>query len=698
MRGAAGIGGQVSTEMGLAGNGKRELLDALGLGEHAAELLLEGDLGQTLTELVEGDLQILLVEELGVVQAGAHDALVTIDHTLGVLGLAVRDDHELTRQLALAVIDRKVALVGEHGLANDLVRNLEELLIEGTDEHRRPLAEVDDLLKDLLGRVDMAAGAGGLDLGDTGENSLATALGGKHAGVLEHLLVDGGAGDHMVTGAQDAMTARGVAARHIGKRHGHDVLAQKAADPADRTHERGVLVTPALRAVVGPLQASDGLLAQGRQDRGGRGGRNVLLGKDVLATVGVLATHQVFGSHAALAGKALGGLGGVAVGVEGDVSRGATLDLVDLIGRSGDIGNERGKTTRARNHADLAVGQTGLVETLGDHGAKLLDGIVQRRGGHFLRTDLKQEILSVCHGLRHLAFLVGILVDSGDLGHIGLAARLGDGADAQDVVRALDRGQRTASIEQVEGMAALHDAVICRQRKLALQAGMALGLVVIKLLTHHLDVGDLKVVGAELALVLQEHVAVGHGRAVGQVAPHQVVDGVNALGVHGDTLEAVGDLDGHGVDLDATYLLEVRELRDLHAVEPDLPAKAPGTERRALPVVLDKADVMVVGVQADSSQRAQVELLGIDRRGLDEHLELIVVLHAVGVLAVAAVGRTAAGLRIAGAPLGGTERAQRGRGVEGTGTDLGVIGLHNDAALLAPVLLEAQDDVLEGKR
>ena len=62
------------------------------------------------------------------------------------------------------------------------------------------------------------------------------------------------------------------------------------------------------------------------------------------------------------------------------------------------------------------MGQTGLVEALGDHGAELLDGIVQRCGGHFLRTDLKQEILSVCHSLRHLAFLVGILVDSGDLG------------------------------------------------------------------------------------------------------------------------------------------------------------------------------------------------------------------------------------------------------------------------------------------
>ena len=536
VRGTAGVGCQMSTQVCLAGNSERELLDALGLSEHATELLLEGNLGQTLTELVEGDLQVLLVEELCVVQTGAHDALVAVDHALGVLGLAVGDDHELTRELALAVIDREVALVGEHGLADNLVRDLEELLIEGTDEHRRPLAEVDNLLKDLLGRIDMAAGTGSLDLGDTGKDGLTTTLGRKHAGVLKHLLVDGGAGNHMVTGAKHAMTTRGVAARHVGKRHGHNILAQKAADPTDRAHERRVLVTPALRAVVGPLQASDSLLAQGRQDRGGRGGRDVLLGKDVLAAVGVLATNQILGSHTALAGEALGGLGGVTIGIEGDVGRGAALDLVNLVGRGGDVGNERSQAARARDHTDLAVGQTGLVETLGDHGAKLLDGIVQRCGGHFFRTDLKQEILSVCHGLRHLAFLIGILVDSGDLGHVGLAARLGDGADAQDVVGTLDRGQGAASIEQVESVAALHDAVICRQRQLALQAGMALGLVVVKLLTHHLDVCDLKVIGTELALVLEEHVAIGHGRAVGQVAPHQVVDRVNALRIHGNAL------------------------------------------------------------------------------------------------------------------------------------------------------------------
>lgn len=135
----------------------------------------------------------------------------------------------------------------------------------------------------------------------------------------------------MVTGAQNAMTARGVAARHVGKRHGHDVLAQKAADPTDRTNKRSVLVAPALAAVVGPLQAGDRLLAQNRQDRGSRCGGNVLLGEHVLTAVGVLATDQVLGSHTALAGEALGGLGGVAVGIKGNVCRGTALDLMDLI-------------------------------------------------------------------------------------------------------------------------------------------------------------------------------------------------------------------------------------------------------------------------------------------------------------------------------------------------------------------------------
>ena len=158
-------------------------------------------------------------------------------------------------------------------------------------------------------------------------------------------------------------------------------------------------------------------------------------------------------------------------------------------------------------------------------------------------------------------------------------------------------------------MAALHYAVIGGKRQVGVKAGVALRLVLVELLAHEINVGNLEVVCRELALVLEEDVAIGHGRAVRQVAPYDVVDRVHALGVHGDALETIGDLDGNRVDLDATNLLEVGELRDLHAVHPHLPAKAPGAQRGALPVVLDKADVVLGGVEADGGEGAKVEVL-----------------------------------------------------------------------------------------
>ena len=55
-----------------------------------------------------------------------------------------------------------------------------------------------------------------------------------------------------------------------------------------------------------------------------------------------------------------------------------------------------------------------------------------------------------------------------------------------------------------------------------------------------------------------------------------------------------------GVAVEAADLLEIGELRHLHAVAPHLPAEAPGAERRALPVVLDEADVVQLRVEADA--------------------------------------------------------------------------------------------------
>jgi len=144
-------------------------------------------------------------------------------------------------------------------------------------------------------------------------------------------------------------------------------------------------------------------------------------------------------------------------------------------------------------------------------------------------------------------------------------------------------------------------------------------------------------------------------------------------------------------------LLEVGELGHFHAVHPDFPAQAPGAERRVFPVVLDETHVVFLEVEAEGFERAEVKLEDVVRRGLQNHLILVVVLHAVRVLAVAAVLGAARGLHVGRFPGFGADRAQEGGGVAGAGTDFHVVGLQQGAALVAPVLLEAQDDFLKSR-
>ncbi len=104
---------------------------------------------------------------------------------------------------------------------------------------------------------------------------------------------------------------------------------------------------------------------------------------------------------------------------------------------------------------------------------------------------------------------------------------------------------------------------------------------------------------------------------------------------------------------------------------------------------------MLQGIEVETLETCQVEILDVKGRGLQDHLKLVVVLEPVGIFAVAAVGGATRRLHIGGPPRFGPQGAQQGGGVEGAGADLHVVGLLNDAALVGPITAQFQNDILK---
>ena len=122
-------------------------------------------------------------------------------------------------------------------------------------------------------------------------------------------------------------------------------------------------------------------------------------------------------------------------------------------------------------------------------------------------------------------------------------------------------------------------ALQCGQCEPGLDQAHAFVFGVVELVKQFVDVRDLEVVPRLFDLVLVVNVAVGDAPER-PVCPHEIKDTFDALQIHGQALYAIGDFARDGPAFEAAHLLEVRELRDLHAVEPDFPAEAPGAQRR----------------------------------------------------------------------------------------------------------------------
>ena len=114
------------------------------------------------------------------------------------------------------------------------------------------------------------------------------------------------------------------------------------------------------------------------------------------------------------------------------------------------------------------------------------------------------------------------------------------------------------------------------------------------------------------------------------------------------------------------------------------PSRCPTRPGRRLPVVLFEADVVLPRVDAAGFQGLEIEILHLVGRGLEDHLELVVLEQAVRVLAKTPVVGASRRLHVGDVPMRRTEHAQQRLGMRGAGADFEVQGLLNQAAIGSP--------------
>jgi len=104
---------------------------------------------------------------------------------------------------------------------------------------------------------------------------------------------------------------------------------------------------------------------------------------------------------------------------------------------------------------------------------------------------------------------------------------------------------------------------------------------------------------------------------------------------------------------------------------------------------------MLGEAQADRGEALQVEILHVRRGWLQDYLQLVVLKKSVGVLAVATVGGPTRRLHVSYLVAPGTQDSEERFRVHRSRSNFDVVGLLNDAPIIASVTLKLKDEVLK---
>ncbi len=319
-----------------------------------------------------------------------------------------------------------------------------------------------------------------------------------------------------------------------------------------------------------------------------------------------LGLHDLVLFDALTTHEALERLRRVAVGIEG----GGPLRPLPKLGGVGFPSIEtldlRDDPSRRAVDEDVSVAEGGLSELLGELLADGFNGRADDVRGKLFDTDLEDEHLGC---IADLAALVGGSLDGLRLTHEWEAQLLatfdpeGSGVSHETThggerLRAFGGGDGAAGIHDVERVRRLQDVAVGRHGKACFDHAGRFGDERFVERAVRVDGSVVEVVAAHLIFLLTMSFAVLDLASVGGDGVDDVLEVRDALQRHDDALHAVGEFDGDRVQVLAAHLLEVGELGDFHAVEPDFPAEAPRADGGLLPVVLDEPHVVLVEVDA----------------------------------------------------------------------------------------------------
>ena len=273
---------------------------------------------------------------------------------------------------------------------------------------------------------------------------------------------------------------------------------------------------------------------------------------------------------------------------------------------------------------------------------------------------------------------------------ISASRALGEAPDSFNVVDALGDADNAARVKHIESMRAFEHVIDARQYEAALKASARLLLTRIKLLEQHLGVGAFKGVTGVLHFALVVYISV-----LKLIVPADVEETIDVLQVERDAFEPVGELGTDRIELYASHLLKVGELRDFGAVPPDLPAQARSPKRRRFPIILNETQIVLARIDAQMTQTLKIQRQHIRRRRLQDDLILIVRAKPKRIFAIASVGWPPHRLDIGNLPRFGPQTAQKGCRVKCPGADFNVARLLDGATVVRPKFLQGEDDFLK---